>query len=60
LLIKFGSFLGLLLKVTSWNGKKGKKRGISSITYVMLVAGVKNHHLKSISTHQLFFAQLVF
>jgi hypothetical protein len=33
---------------------------ISSITYVMLVAGVKNHHLKSISTPQLFFAQMVF
>jgi len=26
----------------------------------MLVAGVKNHHLKSISTPLLFFAQLVF
>ena len=32
----------------------------TSITYVMLVAGVKNHHLKSISTPLLFFAQLVF
>jgi hypothetical protein len=58
LLVKIGRFLlGLLLKVTSWNGKKGQKRGISSITYVTLVAGGKNHHRKSVSTPQQLFTQ---